>query len=179
VGSQRIEYKPLSYHKETVLFIPKWLTLCFTWLFHAGRFAFNLIHPNGTGFHNVLNSSPGWINHPCFSPDSKNLLFTSDYARLTVNWSQCHISSSHMVSRLMALDWLDSVSSNKNGTAGWGSIPVAAFVLSKEGTKSFLWFQWHGLSAENWSCSPNAWFSLTWLCTSSGFWGSLGRCSYA
>jgi hypothetical protein len=42
----------------------------------SGRFAFNLIHPNGTGFHNVLNSSPGWINHPCFSPDSKSLLFT-------------------------------------------------------------------------------------------------------
>jgi hypothetical protein len=41
-----------------------------------GRFAFNLIHPNGTGFPNVLNSSPGWINHPCFNPDSKSLLFT-------------------------------------------------------------------------------------------------------
>jgi hypothetical protein len=102
-----------SYHKETVLFIPKWLTFCFPWFFHAGRFAFNLIHPNGTGFHNVLNSSPGWINHPCFSPDSKSLLFTWDYVGLSVNWSQCHISSSHTVTllspRLMALDWLDSL----------------------------------------------------------------------
>ncbi len=134
VGSERIEYKPLSYHKETVLFIPKWLTLCFTWFFHAGRFGFSLIHPNGTGFHNV--SSPGWINHPCFSPDSKSLVFTSD---------QCHISSSHTVTflspRLMALDWLNSlIVPTRMGHLGGDTFQQLLLCCQKKGQKAFCDF---------------------------------------
>ncbi|GLJ32138.1 hypothetical protein SUGI_0647140 [Cryptomeria japonica] len=47
----------------------------------SGSFALYLIHPNGTGLQKVLNSSTfGRVNHPWFSPDSKSLIFTSDYA---------------------------------------------------------------------------------------------------
>uniref|UniRef100_A0A0C9S6Z3 TSA: Wollemia nobilis Ref_Wollemi_Transcript_10203_2362 transcribed RNA sequence n=1 Tax=Wollemia nobilis TaxID=56998 RepID=A0A0C9S6Z3_9CONI len=47
----------------------------------SGSFAMYFVHPNGTGLHRVLNSSTaGRVNHPWFSPDSKSLVFTSDYA---------------------------------------------------------------------------------------------------
>ncbi|GAA0175452.1 hypothetical protein LIER_28622 [Lithospermum erythrorhizon] len=47
----------------------------------AGSFALYKIHPNGTGLQKVIQSgSGGRTNHPWFSPDSKYIVFTSDYA---------------------------------------------------------------------------------------------------
>ncbi|KAM0946362.1 putative transcription factor WD40-like family [Dioscorea sansibarensis] len=46
-----------------------------------GSFAIYMIHPNGTGLRKVVQSGDGGrANHPWFSPDSKRLAFTSDYA---------------------------------------------------------------------------------------------------
>jgi len=92
-----------------------------------------------------LNSSPGWINHPCFSPDSKSLVFTSDYAGLSAE----PISVPHQFQPygdifICRIDGTGLTrlthSSNENGTPGWGHIPVAASMLSKEGTKAFCDF---------------------------------------
>ncbi|CAN6286229.1 unnamed protein product [Urochloa humidicola] len=50
----------------------------------AGSFAIYIIHPNGTGLRRVVHSADGgWTNHPWFSPDSKKLVFTSDYAAVS------------------------------------------------------------------------------------------------
>ncbi|KAJ0972086.1 hypothetical protein J5N97_020045 [Dioscorea zingiberensis] len=47
----------------------------------SGSFAIYMIHPNGTGLRKVVESGDGGrTNHPWFSPDSKRLVFTSDYA---------------------------------------------------------------------------------------------------
>ncbi|XP_010911317.1 uncharacterized protein [Elaeis guineensis] len=47
----------------------------------SGSFAIYMIHPNGTGLRKVVHSGDGGrTNHPWFSPDSKSLAFTSDYA---------------------------------------------------------------------------------------------------
>lgn len=47
----------------------------------SGSFAIYLVHPNGTGLRKVLHSGEGGrTNHPWFSPDSKRIAFTSDYA---------------------------------------------------------------------------------------------------
>lgn len=44
-------------------------------------FALYLVHPNGTGLKKVVQSGEGGrANHPWFSPDSKSIAFTSDYA---------------------------------------------------------------------------------------------------
>ncbi|CAL4920036.1 unnamed protein product [Urochloa decumbens] len=50
----------------------------------AGSFAMYVIHPNGTGLRRVVHSADGGrTNHPWFSPDSKKLVFTSDYAAVS------------------------------------------------------------------------------------------------
>ncbi|XP_057446755.1 uncharacterized protein LOC130738672 [Lotus japonicus] len=50
----------------------------------SGSFELYLIHPNGTGLRKVIQSgSGGRTNHPYFSPDGKNLVFTSDYAGIS------------------------------------------------------------------------------------------------
>jgi Tol biopolymer transport system component len=50
----------------------------------GGSFAIYMIHPNGTGLRRVVHSADGGrTNHPWFSPDSKTLVFTSDYAAVS------------------------------------------------------------------------------------------------
>ncbi|CAN6308558.1 unnamed protein product [Urochloa humidicola] len=50
----------------------------------SGSFAIYMIHPNGTGLRRVVHSADGGrTNHPWFSPDSKKLVFTSDYAAVS------------------------------------------------------------------------------------------------
>ncbi|KAG6526093.1 tol-Pal system protein TolB-like [Zingiber officinale] len=51
----------------------------------SGGFSIYIVHPNGTGLRRVVHSgsSGGRTNHPCFSPDSKSLVFTSDYAGIS------------------------------------------------------------------------------------------------
>ncbi|XP_062212963.1 uncharacterized protein LOC133913743 [Phragmites australis] len=50
----------------------------------GGSFAIYMVHPNGTGLRRVVHSSDGGrTNHPWFSPDSKTLVFTSDYAAVS------------------------------------------------------------------------------------------------
>ncbi|KAF8757463.1 hypothetical protein HU200_010985 [Digitaria exilis] len=50
----------------------------------GGSFAIYMIHPNGTGLRRVVHSADGGrTNHPWFSPDSKSLVFTSDYAAVS------------------------------------------------------------------------------------------------
>lgn len=47
----------------------------------GGSFELYAIHPNGTGLRKVFQSgSGGRANHPVFSPDGKQIVFTSDYA---------------------------------------------------------------------------------------------------
>lgn len=50
----------------------------------GGSFAIHMVHPNGTGLRRVVHSGDGGrTNHPWFSPDSKSLVFTSDYAAVS------------------------------------------------------------------------------------------------
>ncbi|ESQ34630.1 hypothetical protein EUTSA_v10009943mg [Eutrema salsugineum] len=50
----------------------------------SGSFELFLIHPNGTGLRKLIQSgSGGRTNHPIFSPDSKSIVFTSDYAGIS------------------------------------------------------------------------------------------------
>ncbi|CAD6207592.1 unnamed protein product [Miscanthus lutarioriparius] len=50
----------------------------------SGSFAIYMVHPNGTGLRRVVHSADGGrTNHPWFSPDSKTLVFTSDYAAVS------------------------------------------------------------------------------------------------
>ncbi|KAL6636548.1 hypothetical protein ACP70R_024120 [Stipagrostis hirtigluma subsp. patula] len=49
----------------------------------GGSFAIYMVHPNGTGLRRVVHSDGGRTTHPWFSPDSKNLVFTSDYAAVS------------------------------------------------------------------------------------------------
>jgi Tol biopolymer transport system component len=50
----------------------------------AGSFAIYMVHPNGTGLRRVVHSGEGGrANHPVFSPDSKKIVFTSDYAAVS------------------------------------------------------------------------------------------------
>jgi Tol biopolymer transport system component len=50
----------------------------------SGSFELFLIHPNGTGLRKLIQSGTGGrTNHPIFSPDSKSLVFTSDYAGIS------------------------------------------------------------------------------------------------
>ncbi|KAA8546437.1 hypothetical protein F0562_002824 [Nyssa sinensis] len=47
----------------------------------SGSFELYMVHPNGTGLRKVVQSGLGGrTNHPCFSPDGKSIVFTSDYA---------------------------------------------------------------------------------------------------
>ncbi|KAG0498434.1 hypothetical protein HPP92_003125 [Vanilla planifolia] len=47
----------------------------------SGSFSIYMVHPNGTGLRRVVHSGEGGrTNHPWFSPDSKTLAFTSDFA---------------------------------------------------------------------------------------------------
>ena len=49
-----------------------------------GSFELYLIHPNGTGLRKLVESgSAGRTNHPWFSPDSKSLVFTTDYSGIS------------------------------------------------------------------------------------------------
>ncbi|XP_020263243.1 uncharacterized protein LOC109839225 [Asparagus officinalis] len=50
----------------------------------SGSFSVYVVHPNGTGLRRVVHSGDGGrTNHPWFSPDSKSLVFTSDYAAVS------------------------------------------------------------------------------------------------
>ncbi|GJN22714.1 hypothetical protein PR202_gb10309 [Eleusine coracana subsp. coracana] len=50
----------------------------------SGSFAIYMVHPNGTGLRRVVHSGgAGRTNHPWFSPDSKTIVFTSDYAAVS------------------------------------------------------------------------------------------------
>ncbi|CAI0395694.1 unnamed protein product [Linum tenue] len=50
----------------------------------SGSFAIYLIHPNGTGLRKLIQSGAGGrCNHPYFSPDSKSIVFTTDYAGIS------------------------------------------------------------------------------------------------
>ncbi|KAK1276388.1 hypothetical protein QJS04_geneDACA023271 [Acorus gramineus] len=50
----------------------------------GGGFALYLIRPDGTGLEKVVESGDGGrVNHPWFSPDSKSIVFTSDYAAVS------------------------------------------------------------------------------------------------
>jgi Tol biopolymer transport system component len=47
----------------------------------SGSYELFKIHPNGTGLQKVIQSGVGGrTNHPCFSPDAKYIVLTSDYA---------------------------------------------------------------------------------------------------
>ncbi|XP_040377803.1 uncharacterized protein LOC102702184 [Oryza brachyantha] len=50
----------------------------------SGSFAIYMVHPDGTGLRRVVHSGGGGrTNHPWFSPDSKSIVFTSDYAAVS------------------------------------------------------------------------------------------------
>lgn len=105
----------------------------------SGGFAMYFIHPNGTGLHRVLNSSTaGRVNHPWFSPDSKSLVFTSDYAGVSAE----PISVPHQfqpygeifMARVDGSE-LQRLTHNayEDGTPSWGRIFIAASDLTGEG----------------------------------------------
>ncbi|KAK9270098.1 hypothetical protein L1049_025672 [Liquidambar formosana] len=50
----------------------------------GGSFELYMVHPNRTGLKKVVQSGLGGrTNHPSFSPDGKNIVFTSDYAAVS------------------------------------------------------------------------------------------------
>ncbi|XP_057469473.1 uncharacterized protein LOC130758546 [Actinidia eriantha] len=50
----------------------------------SGSYELFMVHPNGTGLKKVVQSgSGGRTNHPWFSPDGKNIVFTTDYAAVS------------------------------------------------------------------------------------------------
>lgn len=93
-------------------------------------FRIYLIHPNGTGLKQILHSGEGGrTNHPWFSPDSKSLVFTSDYAAVSAE----PISNPHhyqpygdiFIARIDG-SGIQRLTHNsyEDGTPSWGPIPM-------------------------------------------------------
>eukprot|EP01018_Ginkgo_biloba_P016626 Gb_31671 [translate_table: standard] len=104
----------------------------------GSSFALYFIHPNGTGLQRVLNSSTaGRVNHPWFSPDSKSLVFTSDYAGVSAE----PISVPHQFQPYGEIFIAKVDGSNlhrlthnayEDGTPSWGRIFIAPSDLAGE-----------------------------------------------
>eukprot|EP00249_Psilotum_nudum_P015736 c25496_g1_i1 orf=117-2390(+) len=107
----------------------------------GGGFVLYMIHPDGTGLHKVLNSGIGGrVNHPCFSPDSKSLVFTTDYAGLSAE----PISVPHQyqpygeifISRVDGSDLVRlTYNPYEDGTPFWGRNFISDSDLSKDGQR--------------------------------------------
>lgn len=105
----------------------------------SGGFAMHFIHPNGTGLHRVLNSSTaGRVNHPWFSPDSKSLVFTSDYTGVSAEpISVPHQFQPYGEIFMAKVDGSElrrlTHNAYEDGTPSWGRIFIAASDLTGEG----------------------------------------------
>ncbi|XP_059072560.1 uncharacterized protein LOC131056053 [Cryptomeria japonica] len=107
----------------------------------SGSFAMYFVHPNGTGLHMVLNSSTaGRVNHPWFSPDSKSLVFTSDYAGVSAEpISVPHQFQPYGEIFMARVDGsgLQRLTHNsyEDGTPSWGRVFLDPNHLAGEGNK--------------------------------------------
>ncbi|KAI5085048.1 hypothetical protein GOP47_0001217 [Adiantum capillus-veneris] len=106
----------------------------------SGNFSLYLIHPNGTGLRKVFSDVhvDGRANHASFSPDSKYLLFTTDYAGFSSEpiglpfqyqgYGDIFVSSldGTYLERITHLQY-------ENGTPSWGVRHIDSTELTKEG----------------------------------------------
>lgn len=109
----------------------------------SGSFQLYLIHPNGTGLHKVFSnvSVGGRANHASFSPDSKTLLFATDYAGLSSEPislpfqfqpnGDIYVASldGKYLERLTHLQY-------ENGTPSWGVKYINSSDLTQEGEEA-------------------------------------------
>ncbi|KAH9330694.1 hypothetical protein KI387_002802, partial [Taxus chinensis] len=51
----------------------------------AKYFSVYLVHPDGTGLHRVTSTEKERINHLCFSPDSKILMYAANFGRVSAD----------------------------------------------------------------------------------------------
>ncbi|XP_071709982.1 uncharacterized protein [Rutidosis leptorrhynchoides] len=92
----------------------------------SGSFALYMIHPNGTGFRQLIHSgSAGRTNHPWFSPDGKSIVFTSDYSAVSAEpISNPHSYQPYGDIFTMKLDGSELTrlthNSYEDGTPSWG-----------------------------------------------------------
>lgn len=105
-----------------------------------GSFALYLIHPNGTGLHKVFKDikTAGRVNHASFSPNSKTLLFTSDFAGVSAEpISVPHQFQPYGEIFVASLDGthVERLTHNayEDGTPSWGKAFISASELSDEG----------------------------------------------
>lgn len=106
----------------------------------SGSFSLFLIHPNGTGLRKVFSDLHvgGRANHASFSPDSKSLLFTTDYAGFSSEpiglpfqyqgYGDIFVSSldGKYLERITHVQY-------ENGTPSWGTKYIDSTELAQEG----------------------------------------------
>lgn len=123
-----------------------------------GSFELYMIHPNGTGLHKLIQSgSAGRTNHPYFSPDGKNIVFTSDYAAVSAE----PISNPHQYQPYGEIYIIGSDGSGlkrlthnsfEDGTPAWGPRfvrPVDVEWASDEPQCSFEDLHWLKITSPN------------------------------
>ena len=55
------------------------------------------MRPDGSGLHKVFDSHGGLANHPKFSPDSKSIVFTTDFAGYLRALPHSAVAAKHLV----------------------------------------------------------------------------------
>ncbi|KAJ7528541.1 hypothetical protein O6H91_15G007500 [Diphasiastrum complanatum] len=108
-----------------------------------GSFSLYFIHPDGTGLHKVLRSGSssrhgGRVNHPFFSPDSKSLVFTSDFAGISAEpISVPHQFQPYGEIFIAKTDGTDiqrlTHNAYEDGTPSWGPVFINSSLLTGDG----------------------------------------------
>ena len=101
----------------------------------GGYFNIYLVHPDGTGLHKVPGISKEKINHVCFSPDSKSLLFTANLSGVSTEPislpNQFQPYGELFVSRLDGSE-VQRLTFNayEDGTPAWGQIFTHIYLIA-------------------------------------------------
>ncbi|EFJ05147.1 hypothetical protein SELMODRAFT_187603 [Selaginella moellendorffii] len=113
----------------------------------GGSFQLYFVRPDGSQLHRVLNSSTGGrVNHPFFSPDSRSLVFTTDYAGVSADPIAVPAQFQPYGEIFMArIDGSELVRLTHNayedGTPSWGPVKLDSSALTGEGKKARCGFR--------------------------------------